>query len=138
DGPQNAIGHLYRAVPVGITVEGANILTRNLIVFGQGAIRAHPYLLAEMTALAEPDPEKALTAFDRAFWGHVGHALANTARAWGRSWSFALVAPAPDAGRATPFYRQLSRHAAAFALCADMALLTLGGALKRREMLSAR
>ncbi len=138
DGPQNYIGNLYRAVPVGITVEGANILTRNLIVFGQGAIRAHPYLLAEMAALAEPDRDKALTDFDRSFWGHVGHAVANTFRAWGRSWSFGLFAPAPDAGKARPFYRQLSRHAAAFALCADMALLTLGGALKRKEMLSAR
>ncbi len=138
DGPQNYIGNLYRAVPVGITVEGANILTRNLIVFGQGAIRAHPYLIAEMAALAEPDRDKALTDFDRSFWGHVGHAVANTFRAWGRSWSFGLFAPAPDAGKVRPFYRQLSRHAAAFALCADMALLTLGGALKRKEMLSAR
>ncbi len=138
DGPQNYMGGLYRAVPVGITVEGANILTRNLIVFGQGAIRAHPYLLSEMTALADPDKQKGLDAFDRAFWGHVGHSIANALRAWGRSWTGGLFAPAPDAGAATPFYRQLSRFSSAFALCADMALLTLGGALKRKEMLSAR
>lgn len=138
DGPQNYMGNLYRAVPVGITVEGANILTRNLIVFGQGAIRAHPYLLAEMTALADDNAARGLDAFDKAFWGHVGHAFANTFRALGRSWTGGAFAPAADAGPATPFYRQLSRHAAAFALCADMALLTLGGALKRREMLSAR
>ena len=138
DGPQNYLGGLYRSVPVGITVEGANILTRNLIVFGQGAIRAHPYLLQEMNALGEADRDKGLTAFDTAFWKHVGHSFATMFRAWGRSWSLGLFAPAPDAGDATEFYRQLSRYSSAFALCADMALLTLGGALKRKEMLSAR
>ncbi|MCA1394721.1 acyl-CoA dehydrogenase [Bradyrhizobium sp. BRP56] len=138
DGPQNYLGGLYRSVPVGITVEGANILTRNLIVFGQGAIRAHPYLLLEMNALGETDRDKGLTAFDTAFWKHIGHSFATVFRAWGRSWSFGMFAPAPDAGDATEFYRQLSRYSSAFALCADMALLTLGGALKRKEMLSAR
>jgi acyl-CoA dehydrogenase len=138
DGPQNYLGSLYRAVPVAITVEGANILTRNLIVFGQGAIRAHPFMLEEMTAIAEPDAEKALDQFDKAFWKHVGHSFKTMFRAWGRNWTGGLFAPAPEAGRAKPFYRQLSRFAAAFALSADMALLTMGGALKRREMLSAR
>jgi acyl-CoA dehydrogenase len=135
DGPQNYLGSLYRAVPIGITVEGANILTRNLIVFGQGAIRAHPYLLEEMNAIADPD---GLDKFDRAFWKHVAHSYNTALRAWFRSWTGGLFAPAPDAGRAKPFYRQLSRFAAAFAFAADMALLTMGGALKRREMLSAR
>ena len=138
DGPQNYMGELYRSVPVGITVEGANILTRNLIVFGQGAIRAHPFLLAEMNALGDPDRARGLDAFDQAFWKHVGHSVATLFRAWGRNWTFGLFAPAPDAGSATGFYRQLSRYSSAFALCADMALLTLGGALKRKEMLSAR
>src|SRR3954454_19137361 len=138
DGPQNYLGNLHRAVPVGITVEGANILTRNLIVFGQGAIRAHPYLLDEMNALADTDRERGLAAFDQAFWKHLGHSFKTMFRAWGRSWSGGLFAPAPNAGDAAPFYRQLSRYSAAFALCADMALLTLGGALKRKEMLSAR
>src|SRR6266436_2888836 len=138
DGPQNYMGHLYRSVPVGITVEGANILTRNLIVFGQGAIRAHPYLLEEMNALGDDDHARGLDAFDQAFWKHVGHSFTTLFRAWGRSWSFGMFAPAPDAGDATRFYRQLSRYSSAFALCADMALLTLGGALKRKEMLSAR
>ncbi|WP_439394060.1 acyl-CoA dehydrogenase [Bradyrhizobium sp. PMVTL-01] len=138
DGPQNYLGNLHRAVPVGITVEGANILTRNLIVFGQGAIRAHPYLLDEMNALADTDRERGLTAFDTAFWKHLGHSFQTLFRAFGRSWTFGAFAMAPDAGDATPFYRQLSRYSAAFALCADMALLTLGGALKRKEMLSAR
>ncbi|QPF90167.1 acyl-CoA dehydrogenase [Bradyrhizobium commune] len=138
DGPQNYLGNLHRAVPVGITVEGANILTRNFIVFGQGAIRAHPYLLDEMNALADADRERGLTAFDTVFWKHVGHSFQNLFRAFGRSWTFGMFAPAPDAGDATQFYRQLSRYSSAFALCADMALLTLGGALKRKEMLSAR
>ena len=138
DGPQNYMGNLYRSVPVGITVEGANILTRNLIVFGQGAIRAHPYLLEEMNALGDTDHAKGLDAFDKSFWAHVGHSFTTMFRAWGRSWTGGLFAPAPDAGEATRFYRQLSRYSSAFALCADMALLTLGGALKRKEMLSAR
>ena len=138
DGPQNYMGNLYRSVPVGITVEGANILTRNLIVFGQGAIRAHPYLLEEMNALGEADRAKGLDAFDKAFWQHIGHSVTTLFRAWGRNWTGGLFAPAPDAGDATGFYRQLSRYSSAFALCADMALLTLGGALKRKEMLSAR
>ena len=76
--------------------------------------------------------------FDKAFWKHVGHSITTLFRAWGRSWTCGLFAPAPDAGEATGFYRQLSRYSSAFALCADMALLTLGGALKRKEMLSAR
>ena len=138
DGPQNYMGNLYRSVPVAITVEGANILTRNLIVFGQGATRAHPYLLDEINAIGNPDQTKGLDDFDNTFWKHVGHAAANIFRAWGRTWTGGLFAPAPDAGAATAYYRQLSRYSAAFALCADMAILTLGGALKRREMLSAR
>src|ERR1700748_3775992 len=138
DGPQNYLGGLYPSVPVAITDEGGNILTRNLIVFGPRAIRAHPYLLDEMNALRDDDHARGLDAFDKAFWAHVGHAFTTLFRAFGRSWSFGLFAPAPDAGDATPFFRQLSRYSSAFALCADMALLTLGGALKRKEMLSAR
>jgi acyl-CoA dehydrogenase len=138
DGPQNYMGNLYRSVPVGITVEGANILTRNLIVFGQGAIRAHPYLLREMKALGDADKGRGLDAFDKVFWKHVGHSVVTLCRAWGRNWTKGVLAPAPNAGDATMFYRQLSRYSAGFALCADMALLTMGGALKRKEMLSAR
>jgi acyl-CoA dehydrogenase len=91
-----------------------------------------------MNALGETDRAKGLDAFDKAFWQHVGHSFATLFRAWGRSWTGGAFAPAPDAGDATGFYRQLSRYSSAFALCADMALLTLGGALKRKEMLSAR
>tara|TARA_R110002110_G_scaffold107369_2_gene268674 strand:+ start:4173 stop:6440 length:2268 start_codon:yes stop_codon:yes gene_type:complete len=138
DGPSNYLGNLYRALPVGITVEGANILTRNLIIFGQGAIRSHPYLLQEMEALKEDDRDTALEKFDAAFWQHLGHSVRTAGRAWLRNWTGGLVSPAPRAGKATRYYRQLSRHAASFALMADLALLTLGGALKRKEMLSAR
>ncbi len=138
DGPNNYLSNLHRAVPIGITVEGANILTRNLIVFGQGSIRCHPYVLEEMMALQEQEPERALERFDRAFWAHVGHSLRTLGRAWGRAWTGGRFAPAPDAGALRRHYRRLSRWSAAFALTADMAFLTLGGGLKRREMLSAR
>jgi acyl-CoA dehydrogenase len=138
DGPLNYLGTLYRAVPIGITVEGANIVTRSLIQFGQGAIRSHPYLLKEMTALEDPDRARGLEQFDQAFWGHVRHSFVNAFRAWGRAWTGAVFAPAPDAGEASHFYRRLGRYASAFALAVDMALLTLGGALKRQEMVSAR
>ena len=138
EGPLNYLGSLYRAVPIGITVEGANIVTRSLIQFGQGAIRSHPYLLKEMTALEEPDRAKGLEQFDQAFWGHVGHSFANAFRAWGRAWTGGLFAPAPDAGDASGFYKQLGRYASAFALAVDMALLIMGGGLKRQEMISAR
>ena len=138
EGPLNYLGSLYRGVPIAITVEGANIVTRALIQFGQGAIRCHPYLLKEMQALEDSDRARGLDAFDKTFWAHVGHSLANTMRAWGRAWTGGLLAPAADAGAATKYYRQLSRHAAAFALAVDLSLLTLGGALKRKEMISAR
>ena len=138
EGPLNYLGSFYRAVPIGITVEGANIVTRSLIQFGQGAIRSHPFLLSEINALEEPDPERALDAFDRAFWSHVRHSLTNAVRAVIRAWSGGLLAPAPSVGPARRFYRSLGRYASAFALAADVALLTLAAGLKRREMISAR
>ncbi|HEX5507034.1 MAG TPA: acyl-CoA dehydrogenase [Pseudolabrys sp.] len=138
EGPLNYLGSLYRGVPIGITVEGANIVTRSLIQFGQGAIRCHPYLLKEMMALQDEDKARGLDAFDKAFWGHVGHSIANTFRAWGRAWTGGAFAPAPSTGAASRFYRQLSRHSAAFAFAVDLSLLSLGGGLKRQEMISAR
>ena len=138
DGPQNYMGNLYRSVPVGITVEGANILTRNLIVFGQGAIRAHPYLLQEMNALGDTDRARGLDAFDKSFWAHVGHSVTTC------SGPGAATGPAACSRRrrrpATPRRSTASSRAIPrrSRLCADMALLTLGGALKRKEMLSAR
>src|SRR5438105_11683171 len=91
-----------------------------------------------MNALGDDDQARGLDAFDTAFWKHVAHSITTLFRAWGRSWTGGMFAPAPDAADATSFYRQLSRYSSAFALCADLALLTLGGALKRKEMLSAR
>jgi len=139
DGPQNVIGALYRAAPVGITVEGANILTRSLILFGQGAVRAHPFLQQEMQALADPDAATALVEFDEVLWSHLAHTLRTAARAFMRAWTDGAFAPAPQqAGAARRYYRRIGRYAAAFALASDVAILTLGGALKRQEMLSGR
>ena len=138
DGPQNYLGSLYRMVPIGITVEGANIVTRALIQFGQGAIRSHPFILKEVLALENPDPARGLDAFDQAFWRHVAHAVLTAIRATGRAWTGGRLAPAPEAGKATRYYKQLGRYAAAFALAVDFALLTLGGALKRKETISGR
>jgi acyl-CoA dehydrogenase len=138
DGPLNYLGNAYRAAPIGITVEGANALTRNLIIFGQGSIRCHPHLLSEMEALQIEDETQSLDAFDKSFWKHAGHTFVTSIRAKWRSWTGGIFAPAPDAGAVSSHYRQLSRYAAAFALTSDMALLTMGGALKRKENISAR
>lgn len=138
DGPSNYLLPLYRAVPIGITVEGANIVTRSLIIFGQGSIRAHPHMLDNMMALQEPDPQKSLEAFDKSIWAHIGYTTKTLFRAWGRALTGGRFAPAPDAGKATHIYRRLGRWSAAYALTADVCFLTLGGALKRKEMLSTR
>ena len=102
DGPHNYLGTSYRSVPIGITVEGANIVTRSLIQFGQGAIRSHPYLLKEMTALEDPDRARGLEAFDRDFWAHVGHSVTNALRAWGRAWTGRRVRAGAGGGRGEP------------------------------------
>ncbi|GAB1847501.1 acyl-CoA dehydrogenase [Achromobacter xylosoxidans] len=138
DGPSNYLGALYRAVPIAITVEGANILTRNLIIFGQGAIRAHPYLMPEILALGNPDEERGMEVFHDVFWRHLRHTGMNTLRAIGRAWTGGLLAPSPVSGPTAGYYRRLGRYAAGFALLADAALARLGGGLKRRELLSAR
>jgi len=138
DGPSNYLGNAYRSVPVAITVEGANILTRSLMVFGQGAIRSHPYLLDEVRAIGEQDRAVALQDFDAVLWKHVAHSLKTAIRTFARSWTGGVFAPAPNAGKASRFYKQLSRYSAAFAFTSDIAFLSLGGELKRRELLSAR
>ncbi|MDQ8032348.1 MAG: acyl-CoA dehydrogenase [Bordetella sp.] len=139
DGPHNYLGSLYRALPIAITVEGANILTRCLIVFGQGAIRAHPYLMKEVLALGDADEREGQRVFDQVFWQHMRHTAGTALRAWGRSWTGGLVAPVPaGAGPVARHYRQLGRYCAGFALLADAAMGLMGGALKRREMISAR
>jgi acyl-CoA dehydrogenase len=133
-GPRNYLGRVYQAIPISITVEGANILTRSLIIFGQGAIRCHPFLLDEMNAAQGND----VRAFDTAFFGHARLLAANLARALFHGLSGARLAAAPVRGAESVYYRQLGRMAAAFAVTAEAALLTLGGSLKRRESLSAR
>jgi len=138
DGPHNYLGNLYRAVPIGITVEGANILTRSLIIFGQGAIRSHPYLFEEMLALTDDDRENGARRFAGLFWRHVSHDARTFARAWWRSWTRGAFTAAPEAGAATRFYKALAAYAAGFALVSEAALLTQGATLKRRETLSAR
>lgn len=138
DGPRNYLASSYRALPIGITVEGANILTRNLMIFGQGAIRSHPFMLKEMLALSDEDPERGLSSFDEVFWKHVAHAFKTAGRAFLRGWTGSLLGTAPDGAAMPRYWKKLSRHAAAFALTADLALLTLGGSLKRKELISAR
>ncbi|QDX82294.1 acyl-CoA dehydrogenase [Denitratisoma sp. DHT3] len=139
-GPSNFLGRAYQQIPIGITVEGANILTRSLILFGQGAIRCHPYLLREMRAARDPDRAAGRAAFDRLLVAHVGHVLRNGLRALGHGLSGSRFARAPAAAapEARRYYRQLTRLSAAFAFLADVSLLILGGGLKRREKLSAR
>lgn len=139
-GPSNFLGRAYQQLPVGITVEGANILTRSLIIFGQGAIRCHPYLLAEMQAVQEPDEERGMQAFDKAFWSHARHTTFNGLRAFwhGLTGSVFANVDTNTAAPMRPYYRRLTRYSAAFALTADTALLLLGGSLKFRERLSAR
>ena len=139
-GPSNFMGRAYQQVPVSITVEGANILTRSLIIFGQGAIRCHPYVLQEMQATREADRAKASRDFDRAFWGHVRFTLANAARAFftGITGSHWVTVPANAAPENRRYYQQLTRFSAMFAFLSDVSMLVLGGGLKRREKLSAR
>ena len=138
-GPSNFLGAAYMQMPVSITVEGANILTRSLIIFGQGAIRCHPHVLDEMEATREADAEAASIAFDRALFGHIGFVLSNFARTLvlGLAGSHPVRVPdvAPETRR---YYQQLTRFSAALAFLADVSMGVLGGSLKRKEKLSAR
>jgi len=137
-GPRNYLVSTYRTIPVAITVEGANILTRSMIIFGQGAIRCHPYVLKEMLAVANDDPKQGLRDFDQAMFGHIGFTISNAVRAVVGALSGSRLVSVPDIGPLTQYQRRLSRMSAAFAFVADVAMLMLGGELKRREKLSAR
>lgn len=137
-GPSNFLGRPYQAVPVGITVEGANILTRSLIVFGQGAIRCHPHLMQEIEAASLPNKEEAIGKFDEALTGHIGYAIGNGARAMFHGLTKAVFASAPSGVDNAKYYRRLARMSASYAFLADFAMLFLGGGLKRKEMLSGR
>ncbi|WP_374344511.1 acyl-CoA dehydrogenase [Azonexus sp.] len=139
-GPSNFLGRAYQQVPIGITVEGANILTRSLIIFGQGAIRCHPWLLAEMQAAQDADPARGLVAFDKALFGHIGFTIRNGFRALrqGLTGSHFVTVNTDVAPEMRRYYQQLTRFSAAFAFLSDISLLVLGGSVKRREKLSAR
>ena len=138
DGPRNYLFGVYQSVPVAITVEGANILTRNLIIFGQGALRCHPHLLKEMESAAIADPAEALTAFDQALWAHIRDTISNVSRAFWHNVTFGMFAPAPDVPGVGSMYRQLHVASVTFAAVADLVMATLGGEMKRKESLSAR
>jgi acyl-CoA dehydrogenase len=137
-GPKNYLARGYEAIPIAITVEGANILTRNLIIFGQGAIRCHPFVRAEMDAARDPDREAGLVAFDRLLFKHVGYAISNAARSLVMAVTLARFTEVPAIGPIRRYYQHITRYSASFALITDAAMLTLGGELKRRELLSAR
>ncbi|WP_417665495.1 acyl-CoA dehydrogenase [Pseudidiomarina sp.] len=137
-GPRNYLGHGYMATPVSITVEGANILTRNLMIFGQGATRCHPYVLAEMEAASNPDEERGLHDFDGLLLKHIGFAASNFFGSLFMGLTGARFNSSPMSGPTARYYQQLTRMSRALAMTADMAMLVMGGDLKRREMLSAR
>jgi acyl-CoA dehydrogenase len=137
-GPNNYLGRGYQVVPVAITVEGANILTRNLIIFGQGAVRCHPFVLKEMNAAKNPNREVGVREFDAAVMGHVGFAISNAVRSFVLGLTSARFTRVPDTGATVRFFQHVNRYSASFALATDVAMLALGGYLKKKETLSAR
>ncbi len=137
-GPKNYVGHGYMATPIAITVEGANILTRSLIIFGQGAMRCHPFVLRELQAAQDPDQERGLTEFDDALFSHIGYAISNAARSFFLALTHAKFSRVPYNTPTRRYYQNINRYSAAFALVTDFAMLTLGGKLKIKELLSAR
>ena len=139
-GPNNFMGRAYQQIPVAITVEGANILTRSLIIFGQGAIRCHPYVLKEMQAAREPDAAKGLRDFDKALFSHLWFSWSRGFRAWSMGLTGSHFGPAPAgvAPETRRYYQQLTRFSAAFAFISDVSMFVMGGDLKRKEKLSAR
>ncbi len=133
-GPRNYLAYGYLSVPVGITVEGANILTRSLMIFGQGAMRCHPFVLREMEAVRRGD----VVAFDRLLYAHVGHSVNRAVRAFTHGLTASRFAASPVSGADAAHFRNLERMSAALAFVADATMGALGGDLKRRESLSAR
>ncbi len=137
-GPKNYLGRGYQVVPVAITVEGANILTRSLIIFGQGAIRCHPFVLREMNAARDTNRERGLEAFDKALFGHIGFTISNAVRSLVMALTLARFTRVPDTGATSRYFQHVNRYSASFAFAVDVAMLTLGGYLKKKENLSAR
>jgi len=137
-GPSNYLAHAYMSMPIGITVEGANILTRNLMIFGQGAIRCHPFVAREMQAAKNPDQEAGLREFDGLIFRHIGYGISNFVRTLTLGVTAGWVARRPVNGPAGRYYQQLTRMSSALAMVSDISMLMFGGELKRKERLSAR
>ncbi len=137
-GPSNYLARAYEGVPVGITVEGANILTRSMIVFGQGAMRCHPHLVEEIQAASIEDEAQALEKFDTALLGHIAYAISSGAQAMFHGLTRGRFARTPVKGPTAKYFRRLARMSAGYSFLADFTLLFLGGALKRKEKLSGR
>ncbi|WP_394201802.1 acyl-CoA dehydrogenase [Shewanella waksmanii] len=137
-GPKNYLGHGHMATPISITVEGANILTRSLMIFGQGATRCHPYVLAEMETAAMDNEADALERFDSLLLGHMGYAARNGIRAFISALTASWFNTSPVSGETKQYYKDMTRMSSALALMTDLSMLILGGDLKRKEMLSAR
>src|ERR1700734_1654856 len=132
-GPNNYLGRGYQSIPIAITVEGANILTRNLIIFGQGAIRCHPYVLREMNAVRDQDRKHGVSEFDRALFGHIGFTISNAARSFLMAVTFARFEQVPESGATRRYFQHIERFSASFAFATEVAMLTLGGYLKKKE-----
>lgn len=137
-GPNNYLGRSWQGAPIFITVEGANILSRNLMIFGQGAIRCHPFVLKEMALAGREDKDQALKEFDSLLMQHIGFAVSNAASTLVLNLGIGHFEKAPGNRLSQGYFRALNRQAAAFALLADLSMMLLGGELKRRERLSAR
>ncbi|MDH5612166.1 MAG: acyl-CoA dehydrogenase [Gammaproteobacteria bacterium] len=137
-GPHNHLARSYQLVPVGITVEGANILTRSLMIFGQGAMRSHPYLLKEVGAVHNNDKQQGLKDFDQALFAHAGFVISNVVRTLWIALTSAHLLITPGQGITKYYYRQLVRMSSSFALMTDACVAVLGGSLKRREKISGR
>lgn len=137
-GPRNYLGRAWQGAPIWITVEGANILTRSMMIFGQGAIRCHPFVLKEMEAAAMPDQQEGLKEFDKQLFRHIGYSISNAARSMFLGLSLARFKAVPSDGKTGKYYRKLSRYSASLAFASDIAMLSLGGKLKHKEHISAR
>lgn len=137
-GPRNIGGRAWQASPIAITVEGANIMTRSLLIFGQGAILCHPWVMKEMKAAQDPDHAAGLEAFDRSLFGHIGFAISNAVRSFWFGITGAKIGTAPGDAYTQRYFRKLDRYAANLALMADVSMLMLGGKLKFKESLSGR
>jgi acyl-CoA dehydrogenase len=137
-GPRNYLGRGWEGIPVSITVEGANIMTRNLMIFGQGAIRCHPYVLKEMQAARISDSRERIERFDELLFAHVGYSIGNAVRSLLLGLSFGKFSMVPHDRKTAGYYQKLSRYSASLAFVSDIAMLTLGGKLKQKEHISAR